>query len=260
MLVVHLLYRQALNIYRTACSPPQSIKHTPIPTKPPQSLTSPPLSLNPPIYRAVTPSENPVPPPFPLHPPPSLLPLRHRLPRLRTYLQHAADLVQQRLVLDRGTALQQLDVVGLGVDLLGQLRLRELEAVLGAAVLDRVGDLAVEFEGGDDVVGAVDFGEALAFGGGGGGGGLEWGGGSVRGGGRRWGGKRGRGEEGRGLTAFPAANFFSVAMMAPERWAAFRAPLPRTTVSRWVLAPLPLVLEPIFVTVSQSSMVGGGVL
>ena len=34
------------------------------------------------------------------------------------------------------------------------------------------------------------------------------------------------------LTAFPVANFFSVPTMAPLRWAWFRAPFPRTTVSR----------------------------
>lgn len=49
----------------------------------------------------------------------------------------------------------------------------------------------------------------------------------------------------------PVANFFSVPMMAPERWAWFRAPLPRTTVSR--CEEPPLVLLPIFVTVSHSS-------
>lgn len=49
----------------------------------------------------------------------------------------------------------------------------------------------------------------------------------------------------------PVANFFSVATMAPDLWAWFRAPLPRTTVSR-VEAPPPVLL-PILVTVSQSS-------
>jgi hypothetical protein len=43
-------------------------------------------------------------------------------------------------------------------------------------------------------------------------------------------------------------------MTAPLLWAALRADLPRTTVSRD--APAPRVLLPIFVTVSQSSMVG----
>ena len=52
-------------------------------------------------------------------------------------------------------------------------------------------------------------------------------------------------------TVFPAANFFSVAMICPLRWAALRAPFPLTTVSRWP-AP-PFVLLPILVTVSQSS-------
>lgn len=57
--------------------------------------------------------------------------------------------------------------------------------------------------------------------------------------------------QGSELTEFPVANFFSVPMMAPVRWAAFRAPFPRTTVSRW-LEPPPVLL-PILVTVSQSS-------
>lgn len=63
-------------------------------------------------------------------------------------------------------------------------------------------------------------------------------------------------------TWFAVANFFSVAMMPPLRCAAFRAALPRTTVSRcW--APGPRVLLPILVTDSQSSdmlSVGGFVL
>lgn len=53
------------------------------------------------------------------------------------------------------------------------------------------------------------------------------------------------------LTGFPAANFFSVPMMVPLRWAALRAALPRTTVSRCDGPPLTLL--PILVTVSQSS-------
>lgn len=53
------------------------------------------------------------------------------------------------------------------------------------------------------------------------------------------------------LTVFPVAYFFSVATIAPVRWALFKAPFPRTTVSRW-LEPPPVLL-PILVTVSQSS-------
>ena len=52
------------------------------------------------------------------------------------------------------------------------------------------------------------------------------------------------------LTELPAPNFFSVPMTAPVRWAALRALLPRTTVSR---AAPPRVLLPILVTESQSS-------
>jgi hypothetical protein len=54
-------------------------------------------------------------------------------------------------------------------------------------------------------------------------------------------------------TAFPVASFFSVPMIAPLLCAALSADLPLTTVSRG--APAPRVLLPIFVTVSQSSMV-----
>ena len=58
-----------------------------------------------------------------------------------------------------------------------------------------------------------------------------------------------------GHTELPAVNFFSVPTTAPLRWAALSALLPRTTFSRD--APPPRVLLPIFVTVSQSSMVNG---
>lgn len=54
-----------------------------------------------------------------------------------------------------------------------------------------------------------------------------------------------------GRTALPVANFFSVATMPPLRCAAFKALLPRTTVSRGPAAP-PRVFDPILVTVSQS--------
>lgn len=69
----------------------------------------------------------------------------------------------------------------------------------------------------------------------------------------------GEGVEGKGggidggerLTALPVLNFFSVAIDPPERFAAFRAELPRTTVSRCE-APLRALL-PILVTESHSS-------
>ncbi len=48
------------------------------------------------------------------------------------------------------------------------------------------------------------------------------------------------------------ANFFSVATIPPLRWAAFRADLPLTTVSRGPAAP-PRVRLPILVTEFQSS-------
>lgn len=54
------------------------------------------------------------------------------------------------------------------------------------------------------------------------------------------------------LTALAEANFFSVATMPPLRWAAFKADLPLTTVSRGPAAP-PRVRLPILVTEFQSS-------
>lgn len=53
-------------------------------------------------------------------------------------------------------------------------------------------------------------------------------------------------------TALAEAYFFSVPMTPPLRWAALRAALPRTTVSRSE-APGPRALLPILVTLSQSS-------
>lgn len=53
-------------------------------------------------------------------------------------------------------------------------------------------------------------------------------------------------------TALPAANFFSVPMTEPLRWAALRALFPLMTVSLEE-AP-PRALEPILVTLSQSSI------
>lgn len=76
-------------------------------------------------------------------------------------------------------------------------------------------------------------------------------------------GEEGREGEGRGggrrRTVLPAPNFFSVPITAPLLWAALRALLPRTTVSRDP-PPAPRVLLPIFVTVSQSSMIAVVVL
>lgn len=92
-----------------------------------------------------------------------LLSIRQRLSSLGADLQHPRDLIEQRLILDRRPALQQFDVVGGAVDLLRKLGLRQLESFLGPAVLDRFGDLSVELLRGNDIVGAVDLCEALAF-------------------------------------------------------------------------------------------------
>jgi hypothetical protein len=55
------------------------------------------------------------------------------------------------------------------------------------------------------------------------------------------------------LTEFVPPNFFSVAMSAPCRRAAFKADSPRMTFSFAVPPPGPRALLPILVTVSHSS-------
>lgn len=55
-------------------------------------------------------------------------------------------------------------------------------------------------------------------------------------------------------------NFFSVAISAPCRRAAFSADSPRMTLSFAVAPPGPRALLPILVTVSQSSMMIVGVI
>jgi len=150
-----------------------------------------------------------------------------------------------------------------GVALCGEVLLGHLGLNLLTGSRDDIADGLADGVGLDDVVGAVDLGEALAFNGGAGLRGIVSIGGSfgqhVRVVGRcrqSWGGREaprdGRAVGGKGeLTALPEANFFSVAT-APERRAALMPLRPRTTVSRWE-APPPRVLLPILVTVSQSS-------
>ena len=93
-----------------------------------------------------------------------LLLVGQRLPRPGADLEHPADFVEQLLVLARLAALQTLDVVGADVALLGQLRLRHLESFLSAPLLDGLEHLVVVLLRRHHVVGAVDFGQALAFG------------------------------------------------------------------------------------------------
>ena len=89
--------------------------------------------------------------------------LIQRLTGLRADLEDSRNLVQQRLVLDSLTALQSLDIVCLSIDLLRELRLCHLVGGLGAAITDRIANFGVDFLDGDDIVGAVDFGETLTF-------------------------------------------------------------------------------------------------
>ena len=78
---------------------------------------------------------------------------------LRTNFQNPRHAVQQSLILDRITALQELDIVRLAVDLLCKLSLCHLVwAFFRATVSDILAYLCGDFIGGNDVVGAVDFG------------------------------------------------------------------------------------------------------
>lgn len=82
---------------------------------------------------------------------------------LGTDLEDSSDLVEQLLVLDRLTALQGFDVVGRDVNFLGKVGLSHLVAFLTAAFSDGGTDVSADFLDRDDVIGAVDFGETLAF-------------------------------------------------------------------------------------------------
>ena len=80
------------------------------------------------------------------------------IPRLRTNLQHPRHLIEQRLILNRVSTLQILDIVRLRIHFLGQLRLRHLiRPFLGSAVADGLSDLGADLLRRDDVVCAVDF-------------------------------------------------------------------------------------------------------
>ena len=87
----------------------------------------------------------------------------HRQTSLRTNLEDAGNFVEQSLVLHRITSLERFDVVGRGIDLLCQLSLCHLVRFLTPSVPDRCAQLGGDFGGGDDIVGAVDFGEMGAI-------------------------------------------------------------------------------------------------
>ena len=141
--------------------------------------------------------------------------VRDRLASPRADFQDPADLIQQGLVLDGVSALEQLDVVCLRIHFLGQLCLRVLESLLCPAVLDGFGDLGVHFLRRHDIIGAVDFRETLAFDTGGFAGLEVW---IISMGEKEWKVWRHRLRlRDEGLTVFADANFFSVATMAPER-------------------------------------------
>ncbi|KAB8342924.1 hypothetical protein FH972_022521 [Carpinus fangiana] len=143
-------------------------------------------------------------------------------------VQHALHIAQHLLVGRGAAALKVRDDGRRRVALSRKILLRHGGSFVVLRVrargLDRIADLCANGLGLDNVVGAVNLSQVLAFDG------------------RTLLGSAGRFE----------ANFFSVASTEPDRWAALSAALPRTTVSRGPAAP-PRVLEPILVTESQSS-------
>lgn len=95
---------------------------------------------------------------------PLLLPIQ-RFARLGTNFQNAGDAVEETLVLDGVSALEQFDVVGGCVDFLGQLRLGHLVGSLLATSVPDVGsDFRPGFLHGNDVVRSVDLRQTLSVG------------------------------------------------------------------------------------------------
>lgn len=168
------------------------------------------------------------------------------LPDVRTPqldVEHALHRAEHLLVGRGGAALKVLDHRHGRVALGRQLLLRHLVPFLVAAAPDRLRDLHAYRLGLHDVVASVDFGQVLAFDGGGAASLVS----QVRqlvldNGKVKW--------YFFLLTALPVENFFSVATIRPDRWAAFRALRPLTTVSR--CTPPPRCLLPMRVTESQS--------
>lgn len=218
--------------------------------------------------------------PLPLPSPHLLLRPKPRRPNIRPpqlNTQHLLHRSQNLLIRRRAPPLEISNDRGGGVALCCEVFLRHLGLHFLALVRDHLADFFADCVGLDDFVGAVDFGEALAFATAGLGecqllhlmsssvvGECELGRGP-----RWWRCRRGgvvsecasevqvtichiKGS--RLLTALPEAYFFSVPSTAPLRCAWFSAALPRMTVSRCA-PPAPRVLLPIFVTVSQSSIV-----
>lgn len=159
-------------------------------------------------------------------------------------VEHALHCAQNLLVGSGGTLLHLLDDGGGGVAFGREFLLCHFVGLLIAALLDSVCHSRTDGLGLDDVIAAVDLCQVLAFA-------TAWLGGL-------WNTvntlakkkkKIVRGQR----TALPVAYFFSVPTTRPWRWAAFKALLPRTVVSRG--APPPVCFWPMRVTESQSLMV-----
>jgi hypothetical protein len=93
-----------------------------------------------------------------------------RLPHLVTpqdNVEYPLHVAEQLLIRCRSTALEVGDDGGRAVALCGQILLRHRSTLvvlrLGARLGDGLADLDANGLGLDDVIGAVDFGEALAF-------------------------------------------------------------------------------------------------
>lgn len=170
----------------------------------------------------------------------------HVLGASEPHVEGALEGVQDLLVRLGGTILVLTKDVGSGVALLCKLVARQLGLHLLTLVHDELADFHADGLGLDDVGILIELLLALSLG-------VALG-------------LKKRGKQGQHhvkslglscvchqdrLTALPTANFFSWPTMVPLRCAAFRAPLPRTTVSLAVAPPRALL--PI-VTVSQSDI------
>ena len=91
-------------------------------------------------------------------------PLRANVRATELNVKHALHGAEDLLVGGGGATLEILDDGNGGVALGGEFLLGHLVALLSAALLDGVGDGVADSLGLDDVVAAVDLGEALAFG------------------------------------------------------------------------------------------------
>jgi hypothetical protein len=95
---------------------------------------------------------------------PHLLLPRQRLSSPGTNVQLLRHPIQQPLVLNPLSTLQQLDILPRGIHSSSKLLLSEFIRVFGTTSTDRIADLGACFLGHDDIIGAVHFSQTLSLG------------------------------------------------------------------------------------------------